>query len=99
MKAIIYARVSTAEQAASGLGISAQVTRCAAFAAYRGHSVVKVVSENGVSGAQAPADRAGLGGALAMLAAGEADLLIAAKLDRIGARRARPAGSGWPGGS
>lgn len=84
MKAIIYARVSTQEQAASGLGIAAQVERCRAFAEYRGHDVIDTITENGVSGAKAPADREGMGRALAMLAGGDADMLIAAKLDRVG---------------
>lgn len=84
MKAIIYARVSTAEQAASGLGMHGQIAQCEAFANYRGHEVIEVLTENGCSGSKAPADRPELSKGLAMLEAGEAQILIAAKLDRIG---------------
>ena len=84
MKAIIYARVSTAEQAQSGLGVEAQIEACRRYCDYRGLDVVDTITENGVSGAMAPHDRPGMGQALAMLASGEAELLIAAKLDRIG---------------
>lgn len=84
MKAVIYARVSTFEQAESGLGIAAQVERCRSFADYRGHEVVAVFDENGVSGTQGPADRPAMGQALALLAAGEADVLVCSKLDRLG---------------
>ena len=81
--AIIYARVSTSEQAASGLGIAAQFERCRAYATARGIQP-REVSENGVSGTLAPADRPVLGPVLAELAAGTADTLIVAKLDRLG---------------
>lgn len=84
VNAIIYARVSTAEQAASGLGTDAQIARCRAWADYRGHTVADVLTENGVSGTLAPADRPALGAALARLADGEADALVVAKLDRLG---------------
>lgn len=82
--AIIYARVSTDEQAASGLGVGAQVEKCRGFCSYRDHAVAEVIEENGVSGSKHPADRPGLSRALARLAAGDADLLVAAKLDRLG---------------
>ncbi len=84
MKAIIYARVSTTEQAASGLGIDAQLTQCRAFAAYRQHDVVETFTENGCSGGMAPEKRPELRKALAMLKAGAADVLVAAKVDRLG---------------
>ncbi len=84
MNAIIYARVSTQEQAESGLGIEAQVSRCRGWADYRGHQVAEVVTENGVSGALAPDERPGLGAALQTLADGKADALVVAKLDRLG---------------
>ena len=84
MHAIIYARVSTRDQAASGLGIEAQIARCRAWAEYRGYQVTEVVSENGVSGTLAPDARPGLGRALHALTAGQADALVVAKLDRLG---------------
>ena len=84
LHAIIYARVSTRDQAASGLGIEAQIARCRAWAEYRGYQVTEVVSENGVSGTLAPDARPGLGRALHALTAGQADALVVAKLDRLG---------------
>ena len=84
MKAILYARVSTAEQSKSGLGVAAQIDACRRYCEYRGLDVVDTIIENGVSGARAPHERTGMGRALAMLAGSEAELLVAAKLDRIG---------------
>lgn len=84
MEAIIYARCSTVEQARSGLGIEAQLRRCRAWADLRGATVADEVTENGVSGTLAPEERPGLGAALSSLAAGEANALAVAKLDRLG---------------
>lgn len=83
-RAILYARVSTAEQAASGLGLEAQLTRTRAHAEANGYQVVAVRQENGASGMIAPDQRPELGAALADLAAGSADILVAAALSRLG---------------
>ena len=83
-RAIIYARVSTAEQASSGLGMAAQVERCKSYCEYRRHEVIDVIEENGTSGTVAPEMREGMGPALAMLRNGAADVLVALKLDRVG---------------
>lgn len=78
--AIVHARVSTAEQAASGPGIAAQAERCRGYADSRG-----VAAENGVSGTLAHEDRPVLGPVLAELAGdGGPDMLTVAKLDRLG---------------
>lgn len=82
-RAIIYVRVSTSEQAASGLGLEAQLSAAQAAVNARGWSVVKVVEDKGVSGAVAPLERPGMGEAIRALCAGEADVLVAAKLDRL----------------
>ena len=83
-RAIIYVRVSTAEQATSGLGTAAQIERCRAYTAWRGIEACEV-SENGIRGTLAPEDRPALGSVLAELAGtGGADMLIVAKLDRLG---------------
>ena len=53
-----------------------------------GYLPSSTVTDVGVSGTVAPDDRPGLGSALAALDAGEADVLIAASLSRIGRRTA-----------
>lgn len=84
MKAVIYARVSTDEQAASGLGLADQLRRCRAYAEAGGHTVAAELTENGCSGSLPPERRPELSRGLAMLEGGEAGLLIVLKLDRLG---------------
>ena len=50
MNAIGYARVSTAEQADSGLGMAAQEERIQAYCRMKGLGLREIVSDNGVSG-------------------------------------------------
>jgi len=81
MRAVVYLRVSTDEQAASGLGLDAQRHACEVWAGREGCPAVGPF-EDDVSGA-APLDkRAGLLDALAALEPG--DVLIVAKRDRLG---------------
>lgn len=76
-----YARVSTTEQATSGLGLAAQRSAIEAEASRRGWVLVEVVSDEGASGKDL--DRPGLLRALGMILDGKADGLVAAKLDRL----------------
>lgn len=76
-----YMRVSTAEQAESGLGLAAQQRAIADMAKARGLEVVEVISDEGQSGKTL--ERPGLEHVLNMIAAGDADGLIVAKLDRL----------------
>jgi DNA invertase Pin-like site-specific DNA recombinase len=82
MNVTIYTRVSTDDQAASGLGLSAQVAACEAFAASAGHSITGVFTDAGVSGAAGIEDRPGLLAAVAGLRRGDA--LLIAKRCRLG---------------
>ena len=50
MKAVIYARVSTARQADDGLPVASQIERCRDKAAALGAEVVKVFRDDGISG-------------------------------------------------
>lgn len=76
-----YVRVSTQEQAVSGLGLDAQRSTIAAEARRRGFELVSVCEDAGVSGKTL--DRPGLARALELVEAGEADGIIVAKLDRF----------------
>jgi DNA invertase Pin-like site-specific DNA recombinase len=79
--ATIYLRVSTDEQAASGLGLEAQEAACRAFAAAKGWAVGAVHRDEGVSGSTPADKRPGLMAALAVLKRG--GVLLAAKRDRL----------------
>jgi DNA invertase Pin-like site-specific DNA recombinase len=74
-----YSRVSTAEQGDSGLGLAAQRTALEAEVARRG-APVEWVEDAGFSAKSL--HRPGIERALDMLAAGKADTLLVAKLDR-----------------
>lgn len=80
MKVAAYCRVSTDQQADSGLGLEAQRARILAEAADRGWEVVWFVDE-GYSAKSM--DRPALTAALIALAAHECTGLVAAKLDRL----------------
>src|SRR5438105_720162 len=79
--ALGYVRVSTDEQAATGHGLDAQRTQLALACEQRGWHLVDVVADEGVSGSTTT--RPGLDRVLTLLDAGEADVLVTAKLDRL----------------
>lgn len=81
MRAILYARVSTAEQVEKGYSLRQQVQRLRDWCAENGHEVVEAIEERGVSGTIL--ERPGLGRALELVAGGDADLLLAQDMDRI----------------
>ena len=81
--AVIYRRVSTDEQAASGLGLEAQYDTCERHAAARGWSPVAVFTDAGVSGSIALRSRPAGAQAVEMAKALGAVLLVA-KMDRLG---------------
>ncbi len=82
MNVTIYTRVSTDDQAASGLGLAAQVAACESFATKAGHTITAVQTDAGVSGAAGLEDRPGLMAAVAGLRRGDA--LIVARRCRLG---------------
>jgi DNA invertase Pin-like site-specific DNA recombinase len=75
-----YCRVSTSEQARNGASMAAQLADLQARAEREGWEFVPF-TDPGVSGRSL--DRPGMRKVLAMLAAGEADVLLAASIDRI----------------
>jgi hypothetical protein len=72
-----YVRVSTDEQAVSGLGLEAQEAAIRRGAELRGYAVVASFSDLGVSGSVAPEARPGLTAALAAVRAGAGTLMVA----------------------
>lgn len=78
---IAYTRVSTDEQANSGLGLASQEASIRDEAERRGWELVEVVADEGLTGKNL--ERPALRSALEMIATGRADGLVAAKLDRL----------------
>lgn len=81
MKAILYIRVSSLEQAQGGISLQAQEAKLRAYSDLYDLEVVKVVSDAGVSAKSLK--RPGLQEALALLESGEAAALVVVKLDRL----------------
>jgi DNA invertase Pin-like site-specific DNA recombinase len=78
---IAYTRVSTDEQAMSGLGLEAQQATLRRAFDFRGWELAELVREEGISGSSL--NRPGLRHALELIAAGDVDGLVVAKLDRL----------------
>ncbi len=77
-----YVRVSTSEQADSGLGLRAQRSAIRAECARHGWTLAKVYEDAGAS-AKSLSGRPALAEALDVLAQGEAGALVVSKLDRL----------------
>lgn len=82
MKAIGYIRVSTEEQAASGLGLEAQRESIRKEAEKLGKKLATIYEDAGVSGASEVGERPGFLGAVGDLERG--DVLLVARRDRVG---------------
>lgn len=82
MDVVGYVRVSTAEQADSGLGLEAQRAAIEAECQRRSWRLVEVFEDAGASG-KSMGGRAGLTRALRAVRKGEAAALVVAKLDRL----------------
>ena len=80
-RTIIYTRVSTQDQAESGLGLEAQETECRKYAARFEWEVVNLFTDSGISGAADLDKRPELLNALAELRRG--DVFLVYKLDRL----------------
>lgn len=78
-----YLRVSTDEQAESGLGLAAQRAAVEAACAAKGWTVTEWCVDEGVGGSVAPAERPAMARALRLLDGCEAGALVAAKVDRL----------------
>ncbi len=90
VRVVSYRRVSTDEQAQSGLGLAAQTDAIAAAGMRRRWPTpVSDFVDECVSGKTPPEKRPGLAAALEMLDSGDADVLVVAKLDRLARSMAR----------
>ena len=81
VRAVSYVRVSTDEQAATGLGLDAQTATVRKAVEGRGWSLVASLADEGASAKNMR--RTALTEALELLDAGAADVLVVAKLDRL----------------
>jgi DNA invertase Pin-like site-specific DNA recombinase len=82
MKAAIYLRVSTEEQAINANGLNAQEDAASAYASRSGLEVIGVFADAGITGSVGLEDRPALMEAIAAL--GKGDMLLSSKRDRIG---------------
>lgn len=82
MRAVGYARVSTEEQGQSGLGLDDQETKVVAEIKHRGWDLLEPLFVDVASG-KSMKKRPSLAKALAALDAGDADVLVVSKLDRL----------------
>jgi DNA invertase Pin-like site-specific DNA recombinase len=80
--AVAYVRVSTLEQADSGLGLAAQRHTIETECARQGWTLATVYEDAGASG-KSLSGRPALAEALEALASGKASVLVVAKLDRL----------------
>lgn len=83
MRVALYARVSTEEQARSGLSIDTQLDNLRRWAAEHGHIVVGEYVDAGVSGKKSLAKRPALSSFVASLDTQKVDALVFTKLDRF----------------
>jgi site-specific DNA recombinase len=81
--AVGYIRVSTDEQATSGLSLEHQEQRIRAYVEANGLTLVKLVRDESVSAGKSLADRKGGKAVLDILTAGTARHVVALKLDRL----------------
>src|ERR671920_2323879 len=80
-RAILYARVSTDEQARSGYSLAQQIEALRAYAAQEGYEVIEEVQDAGQSGASL--ERPGMDRVRDLLAAGGVSVVLAQDRDRI----------------
>lgn len=80
----IYLRVSTQEQADSGLGLAAQQARCKGVCAAKGWPDAVMYQDEGISGTLGPDKRPGLQAMLAAIEAGQVSAVIVLDLSRLG---------------
>ena len=83
MQAIGYIRVSTEEQARSGVSLDAQEAAIRAYCMMRQLELVDVVIDAGISGSVPLGDRPGGSTVLSAIEKGSVEAVVAVKLDRL----------------
>ena len=83
LRLVGYSRVSTEEQAVTGVSLDGQESRLRAYVTAHGGELVALERDEGVSGKVSPERRVGLARALSCVRSGEADGLLVVKLDRL----------------
>lgn len=84
MKAAIYIRVSTTEQATQGYGQESQLSMCEAYCKAFGLEIVQTYYDSGVSGTKPLTEREGLNSLLSDIPTKGIETIVTASLDRIG---------------
>ena len=82
LRAALYGRVSTEEQAIRGFSIEAQVAALKEYCGKNGIKIVDVYLDEGISGAKPPLKRPALKRLLEDVEAGKVDIILFTKLDR-----------------
>lgn len=80
---VAYCRVSTDQQADSGLSIDAQREQLVSYSIASGLELVELFIDAGIGGAKDETERPGLREALSAIAEGRADALVVSKRDRL----------------
>src|SRR4051794_23757313 len=80
-RAILYARVSTDEQARSGYSLAQQIEALRAYAVHEGYKVLEEVTDPGQSGASL--ERPGIDRVRDLVAAGGISVVLAQDRDRF----------------
>lgn len=86
-KCVLYTRVSTGKQAASGLGLEAQLAECRRHAERKGYEVLEVHTDAAISGRDALEKRPGLQAVLAAAAKREDVVVVVYSLSRLSRRQ------------
>ena len=81
MNVLLYARVSTTEQADTGISLEAQIAKMRGYASLYDLTILEVITDAGESAKSL--NRPGLQHALNLLRTGKADGLLIVKLDRL----------------
>ena len=80
-RVILYARVSTEEQAKSGYSLAQQLEALSEYAAHAGYEILEEVTDPGQSGARL--ERPGMDRVRELVASGDASLVLAQDRDRF----------------
>jgi site-specific DNA recombinase len=81
MKAVIYTRVSTLEQASEGVSLENQLEKIKIFCHSNNHEIVKVIIDDGYSGKSL--ERPGIKKIIDLIKAKEINLVVTYKVDRL----------------